>query len=152
MSTLTHSPTGADKTDIGSTPAPGTSTPIERRRPMAARDGCARNSLIALLGIVASLMSCASLAAKADNLSGKDLMEACEATDVSRRAFCLGYVRGAAEVYAAIPEQAACVPATASTAALVNATMQWLRMRPEMRDNSAHLSIEMAVRWAFPCH
>ena len=109
------------------------------------------------LVIIASLAGCAPLNAMAGTLSGKDLLDACEAADAARNAFCLGYIRGVTEVDASrqatsVSNWMACLPPESATAALVNATARWIHTHPDMQVSSAAISVEMAVRSAFPCH
>jgi hypothetical protein len=92
----------------------------------------------------------------ADTVTGKDLLDACEAADAMQHAFCLGYVRGVAEVdtsrqATSVSNWAACLPPESATEALVNATVRWIRAHPEMRMSSAYISIEMTIRSASPC-
>ena len=76
--------------------------------------------------------------------------------DAARRAFCVGYVRAVAEVdastqAASVSGWVACLPPENATAALIEATLRWLREHPDMRVGSAYISITMAVRSSFPC-
>lgn len=113
--------------------------------------------------------------ASAGNLSGNEMLEACEAPDESvMSGFCLGYVIGVVEGMkwgAALPIYAArkgdisiddandfanrltrfCAPDSVTYGQYVDVFLKHLRQNPEVRHESARTLAQDAFSEAFPC-
>lgn len=113
--------------------------------------------------------------ASAGNLSGNEMLEACEAPDESvMSGFCLGYVIGVVEGMkwgAALPIYAAqngdistadindfanrltgfCAPDSVTYRQYVDVFLRHLQQSPEVRHESARTLAQVAFSQAFPC-
>jgi hypothetical protein len=132
-------------------------------KPSDIDDGCVRMSAsvramisrFAIVGVSAIACLFAS-AATGNTLMGDELLAACEARDAAQHGFCLGYIRGVAEVHVAnqattLPNWEACLPPVSATAGLVGTTVVLLRKSPELRNGSAYVAVMTAVQRTFPC-
>jgi hypothetical protein len=87
--------------------------------------------------------------------TGTALLQACDAQDVSERAYCRGYIEGIADavlITGARSPIAACIPPSVTVAQIVDTTVEYLHDHPrEVRSYAGAVLVLEAMRKAFRC-
>jgi hypothetical protein len=94
-----------------------------------------------------------SAEARADYVTGGNLLELCDANDLTKHMYCMGFIEGVSSLIAAGAKTPAkiCMPQSTMTAELVGSTIEYLKAHPEARDYSAAVSLLAVLEKSFPC-
>lgn len=110
---------------------------------------------LALAGVAVLAATSAHAERAATGRPGAALLEACDAQDASRRAYCRGYIEGIADIVVTMGRRSpvvACIPPSTSPAQVVDTAIEYLHEHPrEVGSYSAAVLVQEAIRKAYRC-
>jgi hypothetical protein len=89
-----------------------------------------------------------SIAARAEFLSGNELLSQLDGESYSERGFALGYIAGVAD---AVENVLVCAPTSVTTGQMRDIVWKYLRANPQSRHFTASSLVVEALRKVWPC-